>query len=117
MVRRQHLAAIHLVCVVVVLITHRMLHNGNRNNALTREDMLHRWQVREEMLHELSTGGKCWQLIRMSWNAFKILCQKLESDGDLWSTQRISIEEQVARFLHIVGNDFRNHFVSILGFV
>ena len=57
--RTQHLAAIHLLCVVVVLIVHRRLHNRNRNNALTREDMLHRPQVREEMLHELSTGGKC----------------------------------------------------------
>ncbi|KAJ9562935.1 hypothetical protein OSB04_008095 [Centaurea solstitialis] len=112
MVRRQHLAAIHLVCVAVVLIARRRLHNGNRNNALSREDMLHRRQVREEMLHELLMGGKCRQLIRMSENAFKILCQKLESDGGIRSTQRMSIEEQVARFLHIVGNDFRNRFVS-----
>ncbi|XP_076883206.1 uncharacterized protein LOC143531898 [Bidens hawaiensis] len=64
------------------------------------------------MLHELATGGKCRQIIRMSENAFMILCQKLESDGGLRSTQRMTIEEQVARFLHIIGNDFRNRFVS-----
>ncbi|PWA80099.1 harbinger transposase-derived nuclease domain-containing protein [Artemisia annua] len=74
--------------------------------------MLHRQQVREGMLNYLSTSGRCRDLIRMSENAFKILCQKLESDGGLRPTQRMTIEEQVARFLHIVGNDFRNHFVS-----
>ncbi|KAJ9561891.1 LOW QUALITY PROTEIN: hypothetical protein OSB04_007051 [Centaurea solstitialis] len=95
-----------------LIMATKRLHNGNRNNALTREDMLHRRQVREDMLHELLTGGKCRQLIRMSENAFKISCQKLESDGGIRSTQRMSIEEQVARFLHIVGNDFRNPFVS-----
>ncbi|GJV72015.1 putative nuclease HARBI1 [Tanacetum coccineum] len=64
------------------------------------------------MLHDLSTSGRCRDLIRMSENAFKTLCQKLESDGGLRPTQRMTIEEQVARFLHIVGNDFRNRFVS-----
>ena len=74
--------------------------------------MLHRQEVREEMLRDLLTSGKCRELIRMSENTFKILCQKLESEGGLRPTQRMTIEEQVARFLHIVGNDFRNRFVS-----
>nr|GEV84125.1 putative nuclease HARBI1 [Tanacetum cinerariifolium] len=49
------------------------------------------------MLHDLSTSGKCHDLIRMSENAFRILCQKLESVGGLRPTQRMTIEEQVAR--------------------
>nr|GEU29810.1 hypothetical protein [Tanacetum cinerariifolium] len=51
------------------------------------------------MLNDLSTSGRCRDLIRMSGNAFKILCQKLESDGGLRPTQRMTIEEQVAREL------------------
>nr|GEX70747.1 harbinger transposase-derived nuclease domain-containing protein [Tanacetum cinerariifolium] len=58
--------------------------------------MLHRQQVREEFLHDLSTSSKCRDLIRISKNAFKILCQKLESGGGLRPTQRMIIEEQVA---------------------
>ncbi|XP_076882258.1 protein ANTAGONIST OF LIKE HETEROCHROMATIN PROTEIN 1-like [Bidens hawaiensis] len=104
-VRRHHLAVVHLVCLVVALIAH----HTHRSRG---EEMLHRRQVREEMLHELATGGKCRQIIRMSENAFMILCQKLESDGGFRSTQRMTIEEHVARFLHIIGNDFRNRFVS-----
>ncbi|PWA93048.1 harbinger transposase-derived nuclease domain-containing protein [Artemisia annua] len=108
----EYLAAIHSVCLVVALIAYRRLTNKNRVNLPTRDMMLHRKQVREEMLHDLLTRGKCRQLIRMSENAFRILCQKLERDGGLRPTQRMTIQEQVARFLHIVGNDFRNRFVS-----
>ncbi|GJX72400.1 putative nuclease HARBI1, partial [Tanacetum coccineum] len=38
--------------------------------------------------------------------------ERVQRDGGLKPTQRMSIEEQVARFLHIIGNDLRNRFVS-----
>ncbi|GKA06427.1 putative nuclease HARBI1 [Tanacetum coccineum] len=76
--------------------------------------MLHRRVVREEMLQDLSTNNNCRKIIRMSVEAFKILCQKLENECGLRPTQRMSVEEQVARFLHIVGNDVRTRFVSWL---
>ncbi|GJW35670.1 putative nuclease HARBI1 [Tanacetum coccineum] len=82
MVRTQHLAAIHAVCLVLVLIAHKRFTNRNSINVPTRDSMLHRQEVREEMLHDLLTSGKCCQLIRMSENAFKILCQKLQSEGE-----------------------------------
>ncbi|GJV37855.1 putative nuclease HARBI1 [Tanacetum coccineum] len=66
------------------------------------------------MLRGLSTNTNCHKIIRMSVDAFKILCQKLENQCGLRPTQRMSVEEQVARFLHIVGNDFRTRFVSWL---
>ena len=40
--------------------------------------------------------------------------KKLQNECGLRQTQRMSVEEQVARFLHIVGNDFRTRFVSWL---
>ncbi|XP_022031205.2 uncharacterized protein LOC110932156 [Helianthus annuus] len=40
------------------------------------------------------------------------LCNILKHDGGLQATQRMSVEEQVARFLHIVGNDMRNRLAS-----
>ncbi|KAD6796437.1 hypothetical protein E3N88_07333 [Mikania micrantha] len=54
------------------------------------------------MLHDLSNSGKCRELIRMSQKAFMTLCSILKRDGGLRATQRMSVEEQVARFLHIV---------------
>lgn len=111
MARSQHLAAIHLVCLVIVLIVYRVNHTRTRL-VPTQQVMRHRRRVREELLHDLATSGNCRELIRMSENAFKLLCHKLRNDGGLRSTQRMSVEEQVARFLHIVGNDFRTRFVS-----
>ncbi|PWA44630.1 myb/SANT-like domain-containing protein [Artemisia annua] len=112
MAKKHLLAAVYGASLVVVFIAYRRLHNRNRNNAPTRDMMLHRQQVREEMMHNLITSGKCRQLIRMSENAFKTLCQKLQRDAGLRPTQRMTVEEQVARFLHIVGNDLRNRFAS-----
>ncbi|XP_035830047.1 protein ALP1-like [Helianthus annuus] len=66
------------------------------------------------MLHDLSNGGKCRELIRMSEKAFMTLCSILKRDGGLRATQRMSVEEHVATFLHIVGNDLRNWFTSWL---
>ncbi|PWA53946.1 harbinger transposase-derived nuclease domain-containing protein [Artemisia annua] len=84
----------------------------NRANLPTKDVILHRKNVREEMLHNLSTSGKCRDIIRMSEKAFTTLCNILVNDGDLRPTQRMSVEEQVARFLHVVGNDLRNRFAS-----
>ncbi|GJR16877.1 putative nuclease HARBI1 [Tanacetum coccineum] len=50
--------------------------------------MLHRRVVREEMLQDLSTNNNCRKIIRMSVEAFKILCQKLENECGLRPTQR-----------------------------
>ncbi|GKB71336.1 putative nuclease HARBI1 [Tanacetum coccineum] len=70
MVRTQHLAVVHAACLVVVLIAHKRFINRNRVNVPTRALMLHRQEI---------------------------LCQKLQSEGGLRPTQRMTIEEQVAR--------------------
>ncbi|GKC50511.1 putative nuclease HARBI1 [Tanacetum coccineum] len=64
------------------------------------------------MLHNLSASGKCREVIRISMNAFRTLCDILVRHGGLRPTQRMSVEGHVARFLHIVGNDLRNRFAS-----
>nr|XP_043624113.1 putative nuclease HARBI1 [Erigeron canadensis] len=108
----QHLAAINLVCLVVALIIHRR--RCNRKCLIDPEMMLHNKKVRQEILHNLTTSGKCRKLIRMSENAFMILCQKLKSECGLQATQRMCVEEQVVTFLHIVGHDLRTSHVSWL---
>lgn len=72
---------------------------------------LHRQQVREEILNDLSSSGKSRKIIRMNISAFIKLYNVLVQDGGLRPTQRMSVEEQVARFLHIVGNDLRNRMI------
>lgn len=111
-VRARQLAAVHLICQFVVFITRRRLINNNLPNLPTRDVTLHRQKVREEILHDLATSGRSRDLIRMNETAYIKLCNILEHEGGLRPTQRMSVEEQVARFLHIVGHDLRNRFAS-----
>ncbi|XP_076882681.1 uncharacterized protein LOC143531222 [Bidens hawaiensis] len=110
-VRARQLQAINLICIVVAFITKRRPSTVHVNLP-TRDEILQRRHVREEMLHDLLNSGKCRELIRMSEKAFMTLCNILERDGGLRPTQRMSVEEHVARFLHVVGNDLRNRFAS-----
>ncbi|PWA49620.1 myb/SANT-like domain-containing protein [Artemisia annua] len=105
MAKKHLLAAVYGASLVVVFIAYRRLHNRNRNNAPTRDMMLHRQQVREEMMHNLITSGKCRQLIRMSENAFKTLCQKLQRDASLRPTQRLPHRSTLITFTpHVYAN-------------
>lgn len=69
MVRTQQLAAIHTLCLLVVLIAHRRFKNRNRINVATRDSMLHIQYLREEMLQDLLISENFFQLIHISENA------------------------------------------------
>ncbi|KAL4556205.1 hypothetical protein LXL04_038849 [Taraxacum kok-saghyz] len=105
---------VHLICLLTAILTQRILANANRPKLPSRKLIRKRRRIREELLDDLQNGGHCRDQIRMSEHAFKKLCIILQHDGGLRPTQRMSVVEQVARFLHIVGNDFRNRFVSSL---
>ncbi|XP_074346284.1 uncharacterized protein LOC141685059 [Apium graveolens] len=107
----QQLAAIQLVCLVVVLLVHRKNQRIKYVNLPSRELRLHRQRVREEVMDDLSNRAKCRDTIRMNKETFLKLCKILISDGGLRPTQQMSVEEQVARFLHIIGGDERNRFI------
>ncbi|XP_035841982.1 uncharacterized protein LOC118488477 [Helianthus annuus] len=111
-VRARQLQAAGLICLLLAFITQHRLSTKKHANIPTRDVILQRRYVREEMLRDLSDSGKCRELIRMSERAYMTLCNILKHDGGLQATQRMSVEEQVARFLHIVGNDMRNRLAS-----
>lgn len=48
----------------------------------------------------------------MNMEAFYQLCDILGKSSGLRSTQCMLVEEQITRFLHILGNDSRNRFIS-----
>ncbi|KAL4561033.1 hypothetical protein LXL04_033194 [Taraxacum kok-saghyz] len=96
----------------MAFIIQRRLSKNKKPNVPIEEDALIRKLEREKLLHRLLHGGKCRELIRVSEQAFKKLCTILQRDGGLRPTQRMSVEEHVARFLHIVGNDMRNTLIS-----
>ncbi|CAI9295162.1 unnamed protein product [Lactuca saligna] len=110
--KSRQMQVVHLICLLIAILVQRKLTINNGPNLPTRETLLKRRRVREELLHNLSNDGQCRQLIRMSEQTFKKLCVILRHDGGLRPSQWMSVEEHVERFLHIVGNDLRNTFVS-----
>nr|KAJ0217647.1 hypothetical protein LSAT_V11C300112400 [Lactuca sativa] len=98
----------------MAIVIHRRLSKKNNHNLLSKEELLKRQLERERLLHKLIKGGKCRELICVSEQAFRKLCTILRRDGGLRPTQRMSVEEHVARFQHIVGNDMRNTMVSFI---
>nr|KAJ0201482.1 hypothetical protein LSAT_V11C600337790 [Lactuca sativa] len=109
--KSRQIQVVHLIFLLMAILAQRKLTINNGPNLPTCETLLKRRRVREELLHNLSNGGQFRERIRIREPAFKKLCAILRRDGGLRPTQRISVEEHVARFLHIVGNDLRNTFV------
>ena len=64
---------VHLLCLLMAILTYRALANTNRPKLPSRKLILKRRRIREQLLHDLSNGGQCRELIRMSEQAFKKL--------------------------------------------
>ncbi|XP_023732696.1 uncharacterized protein LOC111880503 [Lactuca sativa] len=101
--KARQLQAVNLICLLLTFIIQRRPTNTKLVKLPTRKVILERIVVREELMCNLLNGGQCRDLIRMSENAFMRLCDILKGEGGLRPMQRMSIDEHVARFFHIVG--------------
>ena len=110
--KARQLQAVNLICLLLTFIIQRRPTNTKLVKLPTRKVILERIVVREELMCNLLNGGQCRDLIRMSENAFMRLCDILKGEGGLRPMQRMSIDEHVARFFHIVGNDLRTRLTS-----
>lgn len=111
MERMQHIGSVVLLCYVVhALHLHQVLSTclHNRVNDISPQ--------REHRRHELMTylvhTEKCRSIIRMGPEAFMLLCQKLRGTGIVKDTIRSTVEEQVVKFLHIIGHNVKTRTVS-----
>ena len=98
---------IQLVCYIVHLLNlldiQCLIFNKSPSNNIERE------VVRQKLMTQLTRNEKdCRNIIRMSPYAFTLLCQKLRGTGVLKDYKFSTIEEQVAKFLHILGHNFKN---------
>jgi len=57
---------------------------------------------------------QCRNIIRMGPEAFLQLCQQIRGIGLVKDAYRSTVEEQVAKFLHIIGQNVKNRSVSFL---
>ncbi|XP_059654215.1 uncharacterized protein LOC132300925 [Cornus florida] len=63
-------------------------------------------------MNELRINEKCRNITHMEPKAFQIFCEMLIRDGGLRPTKRANVEEQVAKFLHIISHNVRNRTMS-----
>ena len=105
------------VLAVVVAIIQWRRHRCRRHRRLSRKygPLVSRDLVRQTCLDELCNGTdtNCISQLRMRKDVFWKLSSHLRDAGLLRDTIHVSVEEQLAMFLHTVGHNLRN---CVIGF-
>ncbi|XLU44438.1 hypothetical protein S245_039252, partial [Arachis hypogaea] len=80
----------------------RQINDNNLDREIRRTQLL-TWLLKSE---------KCRDVIHMGREAFRKLCQKLRETGRVKDSTRSTVEEQVAKFLHIIGHNVKTRTMS-----
>jgi len=67
---------------------------------------------RQELMEYLVHTERSRDIIRMGPQAFIQLCQRIRQTGLVNDAYQSTVEEQLAKFLHIIGNNVKNQRVS-----
>ncbi|KAJ4758600.1 nuclease [Rhynchospora pubera] len=104
---------LHLMQLLRVLLTvlYWLVLEQRADNRISLQVREQRDITRQELLGQLLYGNRTREIIRMGPLAFLDLCRKLVIEGGLKPTRNASIEEQVAKFLYILGHNVRNRSI------
>ena len=100
-------AVIVAVLAFVNLVVRVQRSNISRQPSTYRR--LHRAAYIQNFLY--GTMDNCVAYVRMGPHAFLTLAQMMRDNHSLKDTTHVTVEEQLAYFLHIVGHDERNRVV------
>lgn len=109
--RQKRYCYVVLLCYIVHAL-HLLQMMSRYTHAPVNEVNQERERRRLDLMKQLVETGKCRHIIRMGPEAFMFLCHKLRGTGIVKDTLRSTVEEQVAKFLHIVGHNVKNRSVS-----
>lgn len=105
--KRQYIGAVVLLCYVVhALNLIQMLTTSFHRRVHDVDPQIER--RRRELMCYLTQTEKCRDVIRMGPEAFLRLCQKIRGTGLVKDNIRSTLEEQVAKFLHIIGHNVKD---------
>ena len=82
------LALVHASCYYSCYIIHQRQCLKKRVPHIPTQSTIERQLVRDEIMHQLRSSEKCYDVIRMGPQAFQDLCDILRRDGDFQDTQR-----------------------------
>jgi hypothetical protein len=108
--RRQHIGSVVVLCQVVHALHLNQILSTCLYSRVTYSPQSERRRC--ELMSYLVHTEKCRDIIRMGPIAFMQLCQKLRGTGIVKDTIRSTVEEQVAKFLHIIGHNVKTRTVS-----
>jgi len=82
-----------------------------RGNCMS-EFQLQKKRPRQELMEYLVQIEQFRDIIHMGPQAFLELCQRIRGTGLVKDAYRSTVEEQVAKFLHIIGHNVKNRSLS-----
>ncbi|XP_014512355.1 protein ALP1-like [Vigna radiata var. radiata] len=104
------LAALTMLCIVGHALS--ILNMYSSDSSSVSNFLPDRDRRREQLMSYLVHANRCRDIIRMGPEAFINLCERLRSTGLVKDVIRLTVEEQVAQFLHIIGHNVKNRSVA-----
>ena len=103
-------ACMMILCIVAHLVN--LLGVVDRTTNTPIMDIPQKERRRQELMSYLVHTQQCRDIIRMGPEAFIYLCQRLRETDFVRDGTRSTVEEQVAKILHIIGHNVKNKNVS-----
>ena len=90
-------------------------HERRRGLNLTWEPYYNRDEIRTNYISRIiyESDESSISMLRMNRASFFGLCDLLKAKRLLYNTLHVSVEEQMAMFLHVVGHNVRNRVIGI----
>ena len=108
---RNCVAAIVACMGWLVTLLHIYRH-ATRVERMIEGPRIEREVVRQELMRRIQTDERAYDILRMGPNAFGHLVNILRTTNLLKNSTHSCIEEQVAKFLHILAHNVRNHTIG-----
>jgi len=107
---RTTIAAVTMLCIVAHALNILNIYSNHSN--IGREFWPNKDRRRQQLMSYLVHTNRCRDIIRMGPEAFINLCERLRATRLVKDAIRSSVEEQVAKFLHIIGHNVKNRSVA-----
>lgn len=114
MLRQVSSLTTYVACLVAIWFWTYSYKIENDRRTITHDLRLEGEQVRNELLSHLFSTELCHNILRMSPSAFFGLCEILVRDGGLRPTLQATVEEQVAKTLHLLAHSVTNRELAFI---
>ena len=105
-------ASVMILCMIAFGL--KLLRTVPTTSNCISESQPQKERHRQELMEYLVHTEQSRHIIRMGLEAFIKLCERIRGTGLVKDAYRSTVEEQVAKFLHIIGHNVKNRSVSFI---